>query len=86
MGITAERNGWELGELIAEIDKKMSVKGPREIESISIKLFMPNDLSVEKLKVLRKAIDDCPVIRSLKVSLKITVNWITNKRRCLNVS
>jgi len=86
MGITAKRSGWELGELIAEIDKKMSVKGPREIDSISIKLFMPNDLSVEKLKVLRKATDDCPVIRSLKVSLKITVNWITNQRRYLNES
>ena len=81
MGIAAKREGWEVGEITAEIDKTMAQKGPREIKSISIKLFMPIDLSIEKLRVLQKATEDCPVIRSLKSSLKITVHWITNKRR-----
>ena len=81
MGIAAKRAGWDIGEITAEVNKKMTLKGPRAIESISIQLFMPIDLSIERLKVLQKATEDCPVIRSLKSSLKITVHWITNKRR-----
>ena len=86
MGIAAKREGWDIGEMTAEVDKKMTVKGPREIESISIQLLMPSDLSIEKLKILQKATEDCPVTRSLKGALKITVNWITNKRRYQNAS
>ena len=86
MGIATKREGWEIGGITAEIDKKMTLKGPREIKSISIKLFMPIDLSIEKLRVLQMATEDCPVIRSLKGSLKITVKWTTNKRRYQNVS
>ena len=81
MGIAAKREGWDIGKITAEVNKKMTLKGPREIESISIQLFMPIDLSIERLKVLQEATKDCPVIRSLKSSLKVTVQWITNKRR-----
>ena len=86
MGIAAKREGWEIGGITAEIDKKMTLKGPREIKSIAIKLFMPIDLSIEKLRVLQIATEDCPVIRSLKSSLKVTVKWTTNKRKYQNVS
>ena len=86
MGITAKRKGWEIGEITAEINKKMTIKGPREIESISIQLLMPIDLSKEKLKVLQKATKDCPVIRSLKSSLNINVNWITKNKSHQNGS
>ena len=81
MGIAAKSEGWEIGEITAEIDKEMTQKGAREIESISIELFMPLDLSIEKLKVLQMATEECPVIRSLKSSLKVIVTWNTNKKR-----
>ena len=81
MGIAAKREGWDIGEITAEVNKKMTLKGPREIESISIQLFIPIDLSIERLKVLQKATEDCPAIRNQKSPLKITVHWITNKRR-----
>ncbi len=45
-------------------------KGTREIKSISIKLFMPIDLSIERLRVLQMATENCPIIRSLKKLIK----------------
>jgi len=77
MGITAKRKGWEIGEIAAEIDKKMTVGEPREIECIYIHIFMPSGLSIEKLKVLQRSTEDFPIIRGLKSSLKIKANWTT---------
>ena len=81
MAITAKRNDWELGETSAEVFKTMTTKGARAIESISVHIFMPIDLSQERLKVLQKATEDCPVMRSIKSSIKININWNTTKRR-----
>ena len=81
MGITAKQKGWEIGEITAEVNKKMTVKGAREIESITIQIFMPINLSIEQFQILQKSTEDCPVTRSLKSSIKIRVNWITKKRR-----
>ena len=80
MGITAKQKGWELGEITVEVDKTMTCKGPRKIESIELQIAMPSELTHEQLKVLQEATKDCPVLRNLEGSIEIIVNWRSAKR------
>ena len=84
MGITAKKQGWYLGQVIAEVEKTMALSGLRRIDSIFLRIYMPIDLANGQLFVLQKAVEDCPVMRSLKKSLKIKIKWITHLRRCKN--
>ncbi len=68
MRIIAKQKGWKLGEIILKIDKKMTTKWPREVESLLRQIEMQADLKAYQLKVLRKATKDCPVLRSLNDS------------------
>ena len=36
MGITAKRRGWNLGEVKADVEKIMTVEGPRRIEPLRL--------------------------------------------------
>ena len=75
MGITAKEQGWDLDEITVEIDKKMTTRGPRKIESLVLVIDMPADLKADQLKVLKKATKDCPVLRNLNDSIQIKVKW-----------
>ena len=37
-GITAKRRGWNLGEVKADVEKIMTVEGPRRIEALEVNL------------------------------------------------
>ena len=82
MGITAKERGWELDEINVEIDKKMTTKGPRKIESLLLNIDMPSDLKADQLKALQKATKNCPVLRNLNDAIKIKINWnqLKNKK------
>ena len=80
MGITAKEKGWKLDEITLAIDKKMATHGPRKIESLVLKINMPNDLEPYQLKVLKKATKDCPVLRNLNDSIRIKVRWNQSKK------
>ncbi len=87
MGISAKDKGWKLDEIKVEIDKKMTTKGLRKIESLSLQIDMPSDLKADQLQVLKNAMKDCPVLRNLNDSIKIKVNWNQlkkNKKTSLN--
>ncbi len=75
MGIAAKEKGWELGEITVEIEKQMTTRGPRKIESLLLQIEMPNNLEPDQLKVLQKATKDCPVLRNLDDSIRINVQW-----------
>ncbi len=85
MGITAKGKGWKFGEITVVIEKKMTTHGPRKIESLSLQIEMPSDLDSDQLKVLRKATNDCPVLRNLNDSIRINVKWnqAKSKKRVL---
>ncbi len=75
MGITVKEKGWRLEEITVAIDKKITLKGPRKIEFLSLQIQMPFNLKAYQLKVLKKATNDCPVLRNLNDSIKIKVKW-----------
>ncbi len=81
MGITAKEKGWKLDEIRVEIDKKMTTHSPRKIESLELQISMPADLTADQFKVLQKATEDCPVLRSLNNSIKIKVKWNQIKKK-----
>ncbi len=81
MGIAAKEKGWKLDEVKIEIDKKMTTKGPRQIEVLFLQIEMPTDLDANQLKFLREATDECPVLRSLTDSIQIKVNWNQSKTK-----
>ncbi len=81
MGIKSKEKGWELNEIKVLIDKKMTTQGPRKIESLSLQIEMPTDLTVDQLKVLQEATNDCPVLRNLNDSIKLKVRWNQSKNK-----
>ena len=76
MGIKARKENWSLKGLKLEVNKKMSSIGPRKIEALSIQIFTPESLTNNQLKVLKKEIKDCPVIRNIQGSTNIKLLWI----------
>ncbi len=81
MGITAKEKGWKLDEIKIEIEKKMTSYGARKIQSLFLQIDMPPNLKANQLKVLQKAIKNCPVLRNLNDSLKIKIKWDQSKNK-----
>ncbi len=77
MGIKARKEEWSLKGLKLEIQKKMSTIGPRQIETLSIHIFTPSTLTNSQLKVFKKEIKNCPVMRTIKGSTNIKLLWKT---------
>ena len=75
MGITAKRRGWSLGEVKADVEKIMTVEGPRRIDALDVYLTMPGGLSDDQLCLLRKVVETCPVKRNLEPSININLFW-----------
>ena len=53
----------------------MSSIGPRKIETLLIQVLTPENLSNNELKVLKKEIKDCPVLRNIQGSTNIEILW-----------
>ena len=75
MGITAKRRGWNLGEVKADVEKIMTVEGPRRIEALEVNLTMTDGLTDDQLCLLRKVVNTCPVKRNLEPSININLLW-----------
>ena len=75
MGITAKRRGWNLGEVKADVEKIMTVEGPRRIEALEVNLTMPDGLTDDQLCFLRKVVNIGPVKRNLEPSININLLW-----------
>ena len=74
-GITAKRRGWNLGEVKADVEKIMTVEGPRRIEALEVNLTMTDGLTDDQLCLLRKVVNTCPVKRNLEPSININLLW-----------
>ncbi len=75
IGIKARKENWSLQGLKLEVKKKMSSIGPRKIETISIQIITPENLTNNQLKVFKKEIKNCPVMRNIQDSTNIKLLW-----------
>ena len=75
MSIKARSNGWELKNIYLDIEKIMTKNKQTRIAQLKIDIYIPDDLSEEKIDFINNASEDCPVTRNLSESLEIKVNW-----------
>jgi uncharacterized OsmC-like protein len=53
----------------------MTKNKERKIAQLKIDIYIPDDLSKEKIDFIKNASEDCPVTRNLSESLDIKINW-----------
>ena len=75
MSIKARSKGWELKNIYLDIEKIMTKNKERKIAQLKIDIYIPDDLSKEKIDFIKNASEDCPVTRNLSESLDIKINW-----------
>ena len=75
MGIAARRRGWDLVDANVIVQKIMTTKGPRRIESLQAQISLPVSLSQEQKALLKRVANDCPVKRNLESSMTIDLIW-----------
>lgn len=76
MGIHARKLAVDLKGMTAEVDKEMSVSGPRRIGKIIVRIrssSMPNTAVREKLE---QAALECPVHKSLHPDIRVEVDFV----------
>ena len=78
MGIQANKNGWLLDGIHAEVEKIMTATAPRKIAGVRVKLTFPASAPKEsETRVLLKTIaETCPVGLSLHPDLKQEVEFV----------
>ena len=75
MGIVANREGIDLGEVPFRVEKHME-SSPRRIARLPIRLEMPGHLDSEQRDRLERAALACPVAKSLAESLSIEAEFV----------
>lgn len=76
MGIASKKLGIELKGMTAEVEKEMSVAGPRRIGKVIVRIrssHLPNPQAREKLE---QAALECPVKHSLHPDIKVEVDFV----------
>jgi len=76
MGIQANKNGWNITGVKAEVEKIMSAN-PRKISGVRIKLFFPGSTPTDKEArgILENAALTCPVALSLNTDIRQEVEF-----------
>ena len=65
MGIAAEKNDWQMGEVIASV-KKIMADNPRRIAKLEIEIyFSHHHLSATEKSLLEQIAINCPVAKSM---------------------
>ena len=75
MGIAAKRQGWELGQASAIVEKTMTNEGPRKIQNLKVVISLPTNTTDAQRRVLKHVVNDCPVKRNLDPSITIDLIW-----------
>lgn len=76
VAIVAERNGYEVGAMRAEVEKGMVADPKRRIGSLPVTLHMPASLSDEARRKLETAAKHCPVHESLGERLEAPITFV----------
>ncbi len=77
MGIYADQNNLELGEINCDLQKEMAAN-PRRIKSITVEINWETDLPENEIQNLKKIALNCPVAKSLhpEIEQNVTFNLI----------
>ncbi|NNE54682.1 MAG: OsmC family protein [Flavobacteriales bacterium] len=68
MGISAEKNGIEIGKIEADVEKTMASE-PRRVQKVQIELRMRAKLNESERKRMESVARNCPVAKSLNPEL-----------------
>ena len=77
IGKILEREAYDPRLLKIEITKELS-PSPKMIKAIRLKVIHPKTLTEELIKKLRKAIDSCPVKRSLNDDVEVDIEYVSD--------
>jgi uncharacterized OsmC-like protein len=74
MGIYANHNNLELGDINCELTKEMAAN-PRRIKAIKVDVNWKTDLSVKDIEKLKEIALNCPVAKSLHPEIDQIINF-----------
>jgi putative redox protein len=75
MGITAQDNGWELGDTKVSVAKQMKALPMRHIARLDLELRIPGEWSEQQREALESSARGCPVMASLGECVTVTLNF-----------
>jgi len=77
MGILARTLKLDIAGATATVEKEMTTAAPRRIQSLAVRIHVPNALSAEDQQKLERAAHTCPVHKSLHpdIHTPITFTW-----------
>jgi putative redox protein len=74
MGIYADQNNLDLGELYCDLQKEMATN-PRRIKAITIDIDWKTSLPEKEIEKLKKIALNCPVAKSLHPEIQQNINF-----------
>ena len=75
MGIMARTLNFEIAGATATVEKEMTIAPPRRIQSLTVKIHVPHDLSPENKEKLERAAYTCPVHKSLHPDVQTPIEF-----------
>lgn len=74
MGIVAQRDGFDLGDATAHVEKEMTPP-PRRIAKLTVVVTVPAKLTAEQQEKVKAAALSCPVKRSLHPDVELPIKF-----------
>jgi len=75
MGIMARTLNFDIAGATATVEKEMTIAPPRRIQSLTVKIHVPHDLSPENKEKLERAAYTCPVHKSLHPDVQTPIEF-----------
>jgi putative redox protein len=75
MGIMARTLGLDIQGATASVEKAMTTSAPRRIDTLTVKIHIPGELSAENKLKLERAAHTCPVHKSLHPEVKVPIEF-----------
>jgi putative redox protein len=75
MGILARTLEIDLTGATATVEKEMSSRAPRKIQSLTVRIHVPHPLSIENQQKLERAAHACPVHKSLHPDIRTPIEF-----------
>lgn len=81
MGITARTLGIDIAGGTATVEKSMTATGPRRIQTLAVRIHVPQNVSLENQQKLERAALACPVHKSLHPDVQRPIAFTWGKRQ-----
>ena len=75
MGIMARTLNIDIAGTTATVEKEMTASMPRKIQSLAVKIHVPQSLSLENRQKLERAAHTCPVHKSLHPDIQTPIEF-----------